>query len=74
MKIVSDTLTGIDQQTFDPARVLWALGVLTFLGLSVYSAAKFDPQAFGIGFGSVLAGGGLAVKLKADTEPKRGGE
>lgn len=71
MKIISDWLTGIDQKTHDPARGLWALGVLTFLGLSIYSATKFDPQAFGIGFGSVLAGGALGVKLKAETEPRR---
>jgi hypothetical protein len=75
VKMCRDSATGIDGATFDPARVLWIVGVITFLVLSVhttYTLGKaFDYQSFGIGLGAVLAGGGFAVNVKASTEPKK---
>ena len=65
--------TGKDNQTIDVGRILWALGVLVFLYLSVYDiirGSKFDAQMWGIGFGAVLAAGGAAIALKAKTEPE----
>ena len=73
VKLVKDCLTGIDGESYDPARVYLAVAVLTFLGLAiaalVVKGQPFDPQAFGFGFGALLAGGGLGVKLKSHTEP-----
>jgi hypothetical protein len=65
--------TGVDNSTIDIGRILWAIGTLTFLGCSVYylvAEHHWDCIAFGTGFGAVLAGGGLGLKLKENTEPK----
>lgn len=70
--IIKDCLTGKDGQTYDPARVYLAAGVASFLALAFYTVFKthtFDYQSFGIGFGAVLAAGGLGIKLKSHTEP-----
>jgi hypothetical protein len=67
------SLTGGDNETWDVGRILWALGTLVFLGCTVYSlvqGAVWDAVKFGTGFGLVLAGGGLGIKLKENTEPK----
>ena len=71
-KLVNDCLTGCDGVTYDPARIYLAMAVLVFLGATIVDALhaiKFDPQGFGIGFGALLAGGGLGVSLKSKTEP-----
>ena len=41
-----------------------SLGLLVFLGLSVASWHKFDPQAWGIGFGAMAAGCGTLMALR----------
>lgn len=73
--LVKHCLTGKDGETYDPARVYGALAVLQFFVLSAYAViAKgqaWDPQAYGIGFGAVLAGFGLAVQWKSKTEPEQ---
>lgn len=64
--------TGKDNQTFDIGRLLWATGVIVFLvygGWHVIRNHQFDPLAFGSGLGAALAGGGLGVGFKKDTEP-----
>jgi hypothetical protein len=67
-------LTGPDNQTWDIARVLWALGVFSYLGMAVWSVVGLhnppDLMAFGGGFGVVLAAGGAGVAVKSHTEPK----
>lgn len=71
-QIIHDCLTGRDGITYDPARIYLAMAVNVFLAATIMDAMhniKFDPQAFGIGFGALLAGGGLGVSLKAGTEP-----
>jgi hypothetical protein len=71
-KLIKDCLTGKDGVTYDPARVYLAMAVNVFLGATILDAMhsiKFDPQTFGIGFGALLAGGGLGVSLKSGTEP-----
>jgi hypothetical protein len=77
--LVKHCLTGKDGETYDPARVVGypaaLAGVTVFLFNSVYVVVHtkaFDPQAFGLGFGGVMAGvaavaGGVAWKSK--TEP-----
>lgn len=71
--IIRHCVTGIDGETYDPARIYGALAVLTFLLLSIYSVvvnnAPWDAQAYGIGFGSLLLGFGLGVIVKSETEP-----
>ena len=72
-EMMKHTFTGADNETVDVGRILWVIGALTFLGCAVYSLCKgqtWDAVAFGTGFGAVLAGGGFALKMKEDTEPK----
>jgi Zn-dependent protease len=75
-EFVRNLLTESDNTTYDAGRVLWAAGVIVFLGLAVYVTVKrdqpeFDFQAFGIGFGAVLAaGGGMVAWMR---EPPRNG-
>jgi hypothetical protein len=71
-KIISDCFTGKDNQTYDIGRILWGLSVIVFLALSSFSCIKsstWNPVDFGIGLGSVLAAGGVALGLKKSTEP-----
>lgn len=71
--MIKQCLTGCDNETYDIARVLWALGVVVGVGLSVISVLKGQPwdiQSYGIGFGTLLAGGGAAVRMKASSEPR----
>ncbi|MHB8252793.1 MAG: amino acid ABC transporter substrate-binding protein [Acidiferrobacter sp.] len=73
MKLLKDCFTTADGESFDIGRVLWAQGVMVFLGLAIYSVVgqghPFDMQGFGIGLGATLAAGGAALGLKAKTEP-----
>ncbi|MCE9566381.1 MAG: amino acid ABC transporter substrate-binding protein [Planctomycetes bacterium] len=71
-QFITDCITGIDGESADIGRVLWVLGALAFLGLSVYAVLKsgtFDGMGFGAGYGGVLGGGGAAIGMKAKTEP-----
>jgi len=66
-------LTGIDGQTYDPARVLWVVGVLAFLvfaGWELVRSGKFDMLNFATGYGLMLASGAAGVKIKETSEPK----
>ena len=76
MKLLKDCFTTADGESFDIGRVLWAQGVVVFLGLAIYSVVSqghpFDMQAFGIGLGATLAAGGAALGFKAKTEPGEG--
>ena len=72
-RFAKDCATGIDGETYDPARVALICAVVVFLFLEVYTCIyqnkPFDGQAFGIGFGALLAAGGWGIKVKASTEP-----
>lgn len=78
--LMKQMFTGIDGETFDPARVIGygsaISGVGVFLFNSVWAVmhgAAFDPQAYGIGLGAVFTGImaiGIGVNAKASTEPK----
>ncbi len=73
-QFIKDCLTGIDGESFDIGRVLWALAFLIGMGLEIYSVIEgkqFDLQAFGIGVGALLLAGGGALNLKSKTEPQR---
>ena len=74
--LLSDCFTTRDGGSWDAGKIAWAFGIFAFLGLESWNVVvaknAFDMQAFGIGFGAVLAAGGAALALKAKTEP--GGE
>lgn len=70
--IMRDLFSGKDNYALDIGRILWALGVLVFLCISIISVIfelSFDFIAWGAGFGTVLAAGGAALRLKETTEP-----
>lgn len=71
-KFLNDTLTGIDGESYDIGRVLWALAFLIGLGLEIYcvvTKTPFDLQQFGVGVGALLLAGGYSLRLKSSTEP-----
>jgi hypothetical protein len=70
--VIKHCMTGPDGITYDPARVYLAGAVGTFLAgaiVAIWKTHALDFQAFGIGFGALLAGGGLGINLKSKTEP-----
>lgn len=73
MKIfLKHCLTGKDNQTFDVARVLLAVGSMAFVvytGWTVFHTGVFDAQSYGTGFGLAMGGGGASIWAKAKTEP-----
>jgi hypothetical protein len=72
-KIIKDWFTGPDGVSYDVGRALWFVGILTFLGCTVYAlfmGQKWDAIAYGTGLGGLLAGGGAAIGFKANSEPK----
>jgi len=71
-KFFKHMFTGIDNETYDLGRILWAKISVVFCIVSIYHTVhtgQFDPQAWAIGASSILAGGGGAIALKAKTEP-----
>lgn len=66
--ILKSLLTEDDDSTPDIVAVLFVVGVVVFLVLAVWAVAvnktPFDMQSYGIGFGSVLTGGGAAIFAK----------
>lgn len=69
-KLFNDITTGIDGKTFDICKVALLISMTVFLILAVVNYSKFDPMAFGGGLGALLAGTGVAVAVKAKTEPQ----
>lgn len=71
-KVINDWFTGIDGETFDPARFLWFAGVaalLVFAGIEIYRHEKFDMSTFAFAYSGLLAAGAAGVKIKESTEP-----
>jgi hypothetical protein len=71
-KFFNDILTGKDGESYDVGRVLWVIGVLVFLGLSIFTVIQgqaWHPLDFGTGLGGILAGGGISIGVKSGTEP-----
>ena len=72
-KMFKDCFTGIDGATYDPARILWFVGIVAFLcftGHWVYTGHEFNMVNFGIAFSSLLVAGGIGVKVKESSEPQ----
>jgi hypothetical protein len=74
MKFIKDILTGIDNATYDIAKVVCVPAFFTFFGLEIYQVLEkgivFDMQQFGIAFGLMISALGAALKLKETSEPK----
>lgn len=71
-KVIHDCLTGVDGNTYDPARVYGGMAVNVFLLNSMYAIYRGQPWGavdFGTGFGLLMAGFGAAVAWKSQTEP-----
>lgn len=71
-KFFKDCFTGPDGVTYDPARILWFIGIVAFLcftGHWVYTGHEFNMVNFGIAFSSLLVAGGIGVKVKESSEP-----
>jgi hypothetical protein len=72
-RILNDVFTGPDGKTHDPARWLWIIGILAFLGFCgyevIYRSGKFDMESFGLAYSALLGGGAAGVKIKESTEP-----
>lgn len=65
-------ITGVDNQTVDVARVLWIVGVVTFLGFTgyeIYKSGHFNMTDFSLAYSGLLAGGAAGVKIKESAEP-----
>jgi len=74
MKFLKQIFTGIDNETLDLGRILWAKISFVFCIISAYHTIKtgqFDPQAWAIGASAIMAGGGGAIALKSKTEPAK---
>jgi hypothetical protein len=73
MQILKDLLTGKDGESYDVGRVLWFMLGLAFIAFTAYDLITnhhFDAANFGMNSGTLLAGGGVGIGLKAKTEPE----
>jgi hypothetical protein len=71
--LIFHTFTGADNKTIDIGRILWAMSVVSFLVMGFYGIWKgqvMDYLAFGTGIAAVMAAGGAALGMKANSEPK----
>jgi hypothetical protein len=70
-KILKDSFTEPDNQTFCPIRLLGILGTAQGLTMAAYDVflqhAHFDLQNYGLGLGATLAALGAALGFKKDT-------
>lgn len=76
---IQQAFTGRDNVTVDVVRVLAVVSFVVGIGLEIFvvgwkalrpdATVSFDLQAYGIGLGALFATVGVALKLKADTEP-----
>lgn len=73
-KFLQDIFTGPDGESFEIAHLLWALGVLAFLGIAIYVAIHTGvyPSNFGTDFMTLNAGGaaGAFARAKSDQTVK----
>ena len=71
-KNIKQLFTGKDNETVDLGRVLWAKSVIGYFAVAFYhlhNGGTIDFTAFGVGISGILAAGGAAIGLKANTEP-----
>ena len=71
-RVVRHTFTGKDNKTVDLGRVMWFVGAVVFMGISVYfvwKTGQWNPLEWGSGLAAINGGSGAAVKLKESSEP-----
>jgi hypothetical protein len=69
-KLLTDWFTEPDNLTWCLFKAATAIGLLVFLGCAIYAVVfgkPFDYEAFGIGYGSMVALTGGGLYLKKDT-------
>lgn len=76
MKFLKDILTADEGSTvYDLVRVAFACAFVVGLSLQAYAVLRleqaFDIQAFGTGFGLMIAGAGGAMALRKDREREK---
>lgn len=67
-KFLKDIFTDLAGKDYDPAKVLWIIGVISFIvygGIHIFINHTFDPMMYGTGLGAALAGGGVAVNQRS---------
>lgn len=72
-ELIKHSLTGKDNSTYDVARILWVVGVISyfiFCGVQLYMSKTFSPTEYGAGLGIVLGAGGVSVAVKKAAEPE----
>jgi uncharacterized LabA/DUF88 family protein len=72
-KFFHDILTDVDDQSYEVLSIVSVLGVLTFLGLSIYHVLlthEFDYLAFGGGLGASITGAGAGIAIKENTSKR----
>lgn len=69
--------TGLGNESFELGRALWAVGVLALIGYQgaalFFLKQAFSPTEFGIGFGAVMAAGGVGIAAKDSSSIKMKG-
>ena len=70
--ILTGAMTESDNRTHDLFKYLAVMAVACALFLEIYTVVRklkpFDIQTFGIGVGTLLAGVGVALKLKPESK------
>ena len=72
-KFFKDLVTGTSNLDYEIGRVLALLGVLAYIvygGFDLFFNARYDPQAFGIGFGAIMLGSGVGIAVKDRVHPE----
>ena len=74
-KALKDMFTGVDNETLDLGRILWAklilfYAIITSWHLYQNGHGSFDFMSWSTGAAGLLAGGGAGLRLKAPTEPE----
>ncbi len=70
-QMLLDWFTESDGKTFDVVRLLYVLGVLSYIGMSIWSLFRgqhWEPEQYGYGFAATLVGGGAAIGIRAHLE------
>lgn len=72
-KFIKDQITGIDGESYDPARIWAIIFAAAFVFGSMYDLihnhVHFDMVQFGAGAGALLALGAWGISAKSNTEP-----
>lgn len=71
-RVLRHAFTGKDNSTIDVGRLMWGIGAISFIVLSIIMVIKtgtFNPLEWGSGFAVINGGSAAGVKLKESAEP-----